>query len=173
MANITLVLGGARSGKSTYAEKLAAVSGKPKLYLATAEAFDSEMHERISQHQMRRGNGWKSIEVPVALEPVLLAPEYANHVILVDCLTLWLSNLLCKELDVEANMAQLLETLGQTQAEVILVSNEVGQGIVPDNALARSFRDYSGILHQKVAVLADCVVWMVAGIPTTIKGCHD
>ncbi len=173
MAKITLVLGGARSGKSTYAEQLAVASGKPKLYLATAEAFDVEMRERIDLHQKRRGNGWTTLEIPTALEQALLAPDYCNHVILVDCLTLWLSNLLCNELDVEAHITQLLETLKESQAQVILVSNEVGQGIVPDNALARKFRDYSGITHQKVAAMADCVVWMVAGIPSIIKGSHD
>lgn len=173
MAKITLVLGGARSGKSSYAESLAVQNGKPKLYIATAEAFDNEMRERISHHKQRRGSDWNTVEVPLALPDTLLAEHYQNSVILVDCLTLWLSNLLCLEHDMEANFTLLLESLKKSNADIILVSNEVGQGIVPDNALARAFRDHAGILHQRVATIADCVIWMVAGIPTYIKGSHD
>ena len=173
MSKVTLVLGGARSGKSSHAEMLAAKTGKPKLYLATAEAFDDEMRERIALHQKRRGDDWNAVEVPVDIEQTILSPHHSNAVILVDCLTLWLSNLLCLERDVEAHTQRLLASIAHTKAQVIFVSNEVGQGIVPDNALSRSFRDHAGVLHQKVAAVCDTVVWMVAGIPTVIKGSHD
>lgn len=163
MPSVTLILGGARSGKSAYAEKLAGGG----IYIATAEAGDSEMAKRIALHQARRGDGWKTLEVPLKLPDAIRAQQ---GVVLVDCLTLWLSNLMHAEMDVTEQTMALLDALRGTQASVILVSNEVGQGIVPDNALARRFRDEAGILHQRIAEAAHRVVWIVAGIPTYIKG---
>ena len=165
---ITFILGGARSGKSAYAEAFAEQSGRKKIYLATAEALDAEMCSRIAKHQARRA-GWDTWEVPVAIaETISNAPK--NAVILVDCLTLWLSNLMYQELDIAVHTQALIETLKRTQAQVLLVSNEVGQGIVPDNALARKFRDEAGLLHQKIAATADRVVFITAGLPSILKG---
>lgn len=169
MADVTLILGGARSGKSSYAEQLACASQRPRLYIATAEALDSEMAERIAAHRRQRGDGWTTRETPLAIADSIANPAHADSVILVDCLTLWLSNLMHHGLDIERETQALLEALQTTQAQVLLVSNEVGQGIVPDNPLARQFRDHAGILHRRVAGAANCVVFMVAGIPTVIK----
>lgn len=167
MSKITFILGGARSGKSAYAEQLATKSVRPKVYLATAEALDDEMRARIAQHQQRRA-GWETVEAPLDIARVITA--YPDSIILVDCLTLWLSNLIHHGRDIVAETEIMLDALAATRAQVLLVSNEVGQGIVPDNALARHFRDAAGILHQRVAAAADRVVWVVAAIPTTIKG---
>lgn len=168
---ITLVLGGARSGKSAYAESLAATTARRKLYLATSEAMDEEMAARIKQHQrMRAQGGWQTIEEPIAIQPLLTDPAYANHVILVDCLTLWLSNLLHYEKDVVANVAHLTAALQSSQAEIVLVSNEVGLGIVPESSLARRFRDEAGRLHQQVGTIAERLIFMMAGYPMLVKG---
>ena len=169
MAHITLILGGARCGKSAYAEKLAINNGRQKIYIATAELLDSEMQKRIALHQERRGEDWNTLEIPLALADAITSPDYKNSVILVDCLTLWLSNLLHYGWDVNTTTEKLAHSITQTEANIILVSNEVGQGIVPDNALARKFRDEAGILHQKIAAISTQVIWMVAGIPTIIK----
>ena len=168
MAKITLILGGARSGKSLYAEELTRKSNCNKIYIATSEILDSEMAERVKIHKDRRWDGWLTIEEPIEIAKIIKSSQSA--VILVDCLTLWLSNLLHKEMDVMQKINMLIVVLKGMQAEVILVSNEVGLGIVPENALARQFRDYAGILHQKVAEIADEVVLVVAGIPVKIKG---
>jgi len=172
-AKTTLILGGARSGKSAYAEKLAMESSRRKLYIATAEALDSEMRERIVLHQKRRGDEWTTLEIPLAIADAIAAPAHQDAVILVDCLTLWLSNLMHYGWNITETTERLAHSLKQTEAQIILVSNEVGQGIVPDNALARQFRDEAGLLHQKIAAIAESVVWMVAGIPTFIKGSHN
>ncbi len=168
MAKITLVLGGTRSGKSLHAEALADKSTSNKIYIATSEILDAEMAERVKIHKDRRGDGWQTIEEPLEIAKIIKNTQQA--VILLDCLTLWLSNLLHKELEVIPQIDILIEELRATQAEVILVSNEVGMGIVPENALARKFRDYAGILHQRIAEIADEVVLVVAGIPVKIKG---
>lgn len=170
MAQVTFILGGARSGKSAYAEQLAGQCAAPKLYIATAEPHDAEMAERIEDHRRRRGPGWDTLEIPVALPETLLLPDYSGHIILVDCLTLWLSNLMLHHHDIQRHTHDLIESLLRSPAQILLVSNEVGLGIVPDNALARQFRDAAGMLHQRVAAATDRVVWMVAGIPTLIKG---
>lgn len=167
MTDFTLILGGARCGKSRYGEQLGMESGRRKLYLATAEAWDDEMHARIAQHRARR-EGWETVEEPLAIADILAT--HTDAFILVDCLTLWLSNLLHHNLNTEEETARLLKALRATQSQVALISNEVGLGLVPDNALARRFRDAAGILHQQLAAQAKCVVWMVAGIPTVIKG---
>lgn len=166
---VTLVLGGARSGKSRHAERL--VEGQPGdcIYLATAEAGDAEMAERIRRHRARRGSRWRTVEEPLDV-PVELGRQCGpDRAILLDCLTLWLSNLMAVERPVEAEIGQLVDRLGRLDGPVVLVSNEVGHGIVPDNPSARAFRDYAGQLHQAVAAAAECVVFMVAGLPTTVK----
>jgi adenosylcobinamide kinase/adenosylcobinamide-phosphate guanylyltransferase len=163
---ITLVLGGARSGKSAHAEAL--IGGAPALYVATAQSFDAEMTERIRLHRDRRGANWRTIEEPLDLAGSLKANGVAGRPILVDCLTLWLSNLMLAERDVEAEAGRLCALL-PVAAPVIFVANEVGLGIVPDNALARAFRDHAGRLNQRIAALADRVTFMAAGLPLTLK----
>ncbi len=165
---LTLVLGGARSGKSFYAERLVQACAPPWIYIATAQAFDGEMRERIKLHHERRPSDWTTVEAPLTLpEAIRSAPEGAP--VLVDCLTLWVTNLILAERDAEAAFAGLLEALCAAPGPVVLVSNEVGLGIVPDNALARRFRDLAGALHQRVAAKAERVVFMVAGLPLTVK----
>jgi adenosylcobinamide kinase / adenosylcobinamide-phosphate guanylyltransferase len=165
---LTLVLGGARSGKSRHAESLIAALPPPWIYLATAAAGDAEMAERITLHRARRGKDWQTIEAPHDLAAALTGAA-SNAPLLVDCLTLWLSNLMLAEADVEAETAHLETALASRRAPVILVSNEVGAGIVPDNALARRFRDLQGRLNQRMAARADRVVLMVAGLPLVVK----
>ncbi|MDF2366116.1 bifunctional adenosylcobinamide kinase/adenosylcobinamide-phosphate guanylyltransferase [Sneathiella sp.] len=166
---ITLVLGGARSGKSRFAENLAIESGLSRLYLATAEAFDQEMERRIAQHQEDRGSGWDTVEEPVKLQGTLEDHSAEDRVILVDCLTLWLSNLMTGDQPIEEEFKKLTATLGTLPGPVILVSNEVGQGIVPDNTLARAFRDHAGRLHQQIAEIADEVYFITAGLSQKLK----
>jgi adenosylcobinamide kinase/adenosylcobinamide-phosphate guanylyltransferase len=167
-ARLTLVLGGARSGKSRYAESLIAALPPPWIYVATAQALDDEMAARIIAHRARRGAGWSTVEVPRDLAVILAA--HGNTPILVDCLTLWLSNLMMADADIEAEFDRLGEALAKAAAPVVLVANEVGSGIVPDNALARRFRDLQGGLNQRIAALADHVVLVVAGLPLFVKG---
>jgi adenosylcobinamide kinase/adenosylcobinamide-phosphate guanylyltransferase len=166
---VTLVLGGARSGKSSYAEQLAEGGPGACVYLATATAGDAEMAARIARHQQRRGARWRTVEAPLDLASALSASATAEAVVLVDCLTLWLSNILFEELDVENECEKLIETLPGLAGPVILVSNEVGLGIVPDNALARRFRDDAGRLNQAVAAAAQSVVFVAAGLPLVLK----
>lgn len=165
---ITLVLGGARSGKSRYAEWLIGTCPKPWIYIATAEAKDDEMAARIAEHKARRAAGWQTVEAPHELpEALAAAPEGAS--VLVDCLTLWLSNLMHGSFDVEAMTVRLERALAARAGATVLVSNEVGLGIVPGNALARRFRDAQGALNQRIAAEAQRVVMMVAGIPVAVK----
>jgi len=164
----TLVLGGARSGKSRFAESLVEGHAGPRVYLATAEAGDAEMAARIRRHRARRGAGWTTIEAPLEL-PRALAAAPGDAAILVDCLTLWLSNLMAAARDVERETQALLEVLPRRASPVVFVSNEVGLGIVPDNALARAFRDHAGRLHQTVAAAADRVYFVAAGLPLLMK----
>ncbi|MCJ2048927.1 bifunctional adenosylcobinamide kinase/adenosylcobinamide-phosphate guanylyltransferase [Methylobacterium sp. J-070] len=163
---MTLVLGGARSGKSAYAEALIEAGPGPWLYLATAQAFDAEMVDRIAQHRARRPAGWRTRDVPVALPE---AVAEAQGPVLVDCLTLWLTNLILAEADLDAAVARLLAACAAAPGPLVLVGNEVGLGIVPDNALARRFRDEAGRLHQRLAARADRVVLTVAGLPLIVK----
>ena len=165
---LTLVLGGARSGKSSHAEGLVTAFPPPWLYLATAEAWDEEMRDRIAQHQSRRGEGWRTVNAPLQLADALEQIEPGMPV-LIDCLTLWLSNHMLAENDVEAESVRLADVLGQPRGPWIVVSNEVGLGIVPDNALGRRFRDAQGRLNQMAASRADDVLLMVAGIPMKVK----
>ena len=167
-ARLTLILGGARSGKSRYAEGLITALPGPWIYVATAEARDSEMAERIAAHRARRGTGWTTIEAPRDLAGALAA--HGKTPVLVDCLTLWLSNVLLADADVDAEIAQLEGSLAHVAAPIVLVANEVGFGIVPDNALGRRFRDLQGLLNQRIAARADRVILVVAGLPLTMKG---
>lgn len=166
---LTLVLGGARSGKSRYAEALIEEAAPDALYLATAEALDDEMRERIRQHRARRGARWTTREAPRDLAAALVDGARPERPVLVDCLTLWLSNLLIAERDVDAATAELLETLPRLKGPAVLVANEVGLGIVPDNPLARAFRDHAGRLNQRVAAAAQRVVFVAAGLPLVLK----
>jgi len=169
LPRLSLILGGARSGKSRHAEALAARYERPGVYVATAVAGDAEMAARIAQHQSRRGDGWRTIEEPLALAQCLNREAAADRVVLVDCLTLWLSNVMAADRDVEAEIQVLVAALEGLPGPVILVSNEVGHGIVPINALARRYRDHAGLLHQRLAAIADHVVFVVAGLAQVLK----
>lgn len=164
---LSLVLGGARSGKSRYAEALVADLPPPWIYVATGRAGDEEMRRRIAAHRARRNRSWRTVEAPVALGEVLDAAGAAP--VLVDCLTLWLTNLLLGEHEIEAAVRALEEALDRRAGPTVLVGNEVGLGIVPENALARRFRDEAGLLHQRLAARADHVVLVAAGLPLVLK----
>jgi len=170
---LALILGGARSGKSGYALQLAEGFPLPRLFVATCEPRDEEMLSRVANHQQERGPDWETREACVDLPDFLAAVPGGYGVILVDCLTMWLSNLMLQEggsEGIRGEGARLTEALTAACAPTILVSNEVGWGIVPDNPLAREFRDHAGWLHQRVARVADLVVLVVAGLPMVIKG---
>lgn len=166
MSRIVLILGGARSGKSAYAERLVAKMAPPWVFCATAQAHDEEMRERIIRHRARRTAGWITVETPLEIA-ALVAAE--TRPVLVDCLTLWLSNLMHVERCPSAEIEKLLAAAASSKASLTFVSNEVGLGIVPDNILAREFRDHAGRLHQALAAKASRVVFMVAGIPMMVK----
>ena len=166
---LTLVLGGARSGKSRYAESTVMLSPPPWVYVATAEQFDDEMKARIAEHRTRRGELWRTVEAPLDLGGAI-ASAPAAAAVLVDCLTLWLSNLMFRECDIDIETQRLEAALAARNARTLLVSNEVGSGIVPDNAQARRFRDLQGRLNQRIAARADRVVLLVAGLPMVVKG---
>jgi 5,6-dimethylbenzimidazole synthase len=165
---VTLLLGGARSGKSSQAEALALRLPQPRALVATAEGLDEEMAARIARHRADRGPGWTTVEVPLDLPQALLALP-PHGVVVVDCLTLWLSNLMLAGRDTDAAFVALEAALAACPTPVILVANEVGLGIVPDNALARAFRDLAGILNRRMAALADEVIQVVAGLPQVLK----
>lgn len=166
---ITLVLGGARSGKSRYAESLVESQAGTCVYLATATAGDAEMAARIERHRVQRGGRWATIEAPLDLAKMLEIHATVGTAVLVDCLTLWLSNLMGAGRDLAKEREVLVSALLRLSGAVVLVANEVGHGIVPDNALARQFRDAAGELHQAVAATAQAVVFMVAGQPLYVK----
>ncbi|MBI5528563.1 MAG: bifunctional adenosylcobinamide kinase/adenosylcobinamide-phosphate guanylyltransferase [Deltaproteobacteria bacterium] len=168
--NVTLITGGARSGKSAFALELAGETGR-RVYLATAEAKDDEMGDRIARHRRERGPGWKTVEEPLKLAAATKRLDGAADAVVVDCLTLWLSNLLGARMKLDVACESVLKALSarRTATRFILVSNEVGMGIVPDKPMARDFRDAAGKLNQRVAALADEVYLMVAGIPINIK----
>jgi adenosylcobinamide kinase/adenosylcobinamide-phosphate guanylyltransferase len=172
--DITLILGGCRSGKSRQALELAEQSGLTnKVFLATCQAHDVEMQDRIARHQQERGEGWTTVEEPLHVPEVIQRENRASTLILLDCLTLWVSNLMMHNADdtwVQAQFVRLDEALQGSSGSVVVVSNEVGLGIVPDNPMARRFRDLVGWLNQQVAARADHVVWMVAGMPVQVKG---
>ncbi|NGO50381.1 bifunctional adenosylcobinamide kinase/adenosylcobinamide-phosphate guanylyltransferase [Mesorhizobium camelthorni] len=165
---MTLLLGGARSGKSAHAERLVTAAPAPWTYIATAQAYDDEMTERIALHRARRGDGWQAIDAPLDLiEAIAGVPD--GRPLLIDCLTLWLSNHLLADHDVEAESEKLVEILAKPRGNWVVVANEVGLGIVPDNALARKFRDAAGRLNQRIAAKAGRVLFMVAGLPLQVK----
>lgn len=167
----TFVLGGARSGKSRFAENLAQDSGLERHYIATGRAWDDEMRARIAQHKEDRGPLWTTHEEPIALTDTLMRLDAPSRVVLVDCLTLWLTNLMMEEAcDIAAESAGLAALLPQLSASIILVSNEVGLGIVPDNKMAREFRDHAGRLHQMIAANVANVYFVAAGLPLKMKG---
>ena len=176
MSQTVFITGGTRCGKSSFAERLAIRFGAPFGYLATAQALDEEMKERIRLHRQRRGNGWEVIEEPFHLSQALLSIDARYQVILVDCVTLWLSNLLCRaepqsavEDNIRAEVLQVRVTLDGMTTPVILVSNEVGMGIVPENRLARQFRDIAGNANQLLAASADEAWLVVSGMPLRLK----
>ena len=171
MADITLVTGGARSGKSALAERLVRRTSRHTIYIATAEARDAEMAERIKAHQARRGDGWATVQEPLDLVGALSKTDTAPR--LVDCLTLWLSNLMHSDADLAQESASLVACLTEQTYPVVLVTNEVGSGIVPENALARRYRDAAGWLNQTIAASADEVFLSVSGCPLRIKPAHD
>ncbi len=170
---ITFIIGGCRSGKSAEALRRAeAMDAEHRIFVATCRPYDAEMRARIERHRRERDASWTTLEVPLDLVETLENHNVGAHVILVDCLTLWTTNLMMdaqEEKDVEARAAHLVRVLAEMDCPVILVANEVGQGIVPENAMARRFRDWAGMVNQKVAAVADQVVWMVAGIPVKVK----
>jgi adenosylcobinamide kinase/adenosylcobinamide-phosphate guanylyltransferase len=168
IAKLTLVLGGARSGKSRYAEGLITALPPRWTYIATAEAGDDEMAARIAGHRARRGTQWHTVEASRALVQALSA--CGAEPVLVDCLTLWLSNLMLAEADIDAETVQLEQVLAAANGPRVLVANEVGSGIVPSTALGRRFRDQQGLLNQRIAACAERVILTVAGLPLALKG---
>jgi len=174
MKHVTFILGGCRSGKSRYAlEAARKLAAEQRIFIATAVPFDAEMRERVARHQVERGKEWDTVEAPLGLPEAIEAHgRQPEHVILVDCLTLWINNLLLESAESSAaqmKIPQLVEAIQRARCPVILVSNEVGAGIVPENSLARSFRDIVGSMNQAVAACAAKVIWVVAGIPVPIK----
>ena len=167
---LTLVLGGARSGKSRYAEGLVAAMPPPWLYIATAEGLDDEMRQRIAEHRARRGAEWETLDVALELPEAIARHDGPHSVLLIDCLTLWLSNVMLAGRDPASERARLLQALRCADKTIVAVSNEVGLGLVPDNALGRRFRDEQGRLNAEVAGIADHVVFMAAGLPMVLKG---
>lgn len=169
MGFTTLILGGARSGKSRFAQGLAEGGAGRLVYLATAGAYDGEMEERIAMHRLDRGERWETVEEQIDLAAVVDQYAVAGTVLLVDCLTLWLSNLMLAERDVGPASRELIAALERQEGHVILVSNEVGSGIVPETPLGRAFRDEAGRLNQHVAAAADSVALVIAGLPLWLK----
>ena len=169
---LTFVVGGARSGKSRYGESVIATLPQPWqppwTYVATAEALDAEMAERIAAHRAHRGTNWRTVEAPRDLATAL--KECETTPVLVDCLTLWLSNHMLADADIDLEMARLEDALAAAKTPVVLIANEVGSGIVPDHPLGRKFRDLQGVLNQRMAARADRVVLVVAGLPLALKG---
>lgn len=172
---ISLILGGARSGKSAYAEQLASASGLPVTYIATAQVYDAEFGDRVAHHKQRRPAHWKTVEVPHQLAATLKAEAAPGRCLVVDCLTLWLAQCICPEcappegVDWQQQRQALLELLPSLPGTILLVSNEVGMGIVPLGEINRQFQDEQGRLNQAVAQLADAAVFMAAGLPLKLK----
>ncbi|MDG1281223.1 MAG: bifunctional adenosylcobinamide kinase/adenosylcobinamide-phosphate guanylyltransferase [Pseudorhodobacter sp.] len=166
---LTLVTGGARSGKSRFAEGLVTATQRPRVYIATAQAWDDEMRNRIADHRNQRGADWTTLDAPYDLAGALRGVD-GGAAVLVDCLTLWLTNVMLAEADIAAESATLLEALAACPAPVTVVTNELGWSIVPENALARRFRDAQGRLNQQIAAQADRVITVISGLPLVLKG---
>ena len=173
MSRIILITGGCRSGKSRHALELAReIQPKSKIFIATCIPRDEEMRQRVRRHQAERDPSWETIEAPVSIAQIISQNHSRCELMLIDCLTLWTNNLLMAQEDldvIETRVRKLVKALERSACTVILVSNEVGAGIVPENRLARLFRDAAGIVNQRVAACADKVIWMVAGIPVIVK----
>lgn len=170
LPKLSLVLGGARSGKSAFAENLVLAAGGNPVYLATAQAHDQEMAARIAAHKQQRSHGgWTTIEEPLDLSPALNGCG-TDDIVLLDCATLWLSNLMMAERDIAEETSNLLAVFDRSAARIVVVSNEIGLGVVPDNALARRFRDAQGQLNQLIAAKAGLVAAVMAGLPLALKG---
>jgi len=167
LPHVTLILGGARSGKSRHAERMMVALPPPWTYIATGQAFDDEMRDRIAEHRRRRGDGWQTIEAPVDLADALA--QAGSSPVLIDCLTLWLTNLMLGDHDIPAALTAFETILERRNQPTLLVSNEVGMGIVPETPLGRRFRDEAGWLNQRMAAKAGRVLMMVAGLPMTVK----
>ena len=168
MAEIILVTGGARSGKSALAERLAQSCGNKVIYIATSEPFDDEMHSRIDRHRARRDAGWRTVDAPLELLDMLVQTD-GDAPRLVDCLTMWLNNLIYHNRDVGDEVGRLIKVISEQQADLVMVTNEIGSGLVPQTAEARKFRDLAGELNQMVAQAASQVYLSVSGIPVKIK----
>ncbi|MEE2997989.1 MAG: bifunctional adenosylcobinamide kinase/adenosylcobinamide-phosphate guanylyltransferase [Pseudomonadota bacterium] len=164
------VLGGASSGKSIYAEELVARLPGAPIYLATAQAFDDEMVDKVEAHRRRRGDDWTTVEEPYDLPEAISTYGAADTVLLADCLTLWLFNLISVERDIADETEALIKAISGVEGRIVLVSNEIGLGLVPDNEVGRNFRNLHGTLNQAVAAAADRVVFIAAGLPVTLKG---
>lgn len=168
-SQLTLVLGGAASGKSRWGETHVMNSGLPRYYIATAQAWDDEMRDKVAKHKAQRGADWTTIEAPLTANDALASiPDEA--VVLLDCATLWLTNQILAETDIDAAENELLSALATCKSPVVVISNEVGAGIVPDNALSRRFRNAQGQLNQRLAEQADTVIAVMAGLPLALKG---
>ncbi len=167
---VTLVLGGARSGKSAFGEGLVAGSGLAPVYVATGRAWDSEMDARVATHKARRGDMWSTVEAPLDLAQAVTREAREGRAVLVDCLTLWVTNLMMEERDMNDAFTALDAAARNAAGPVVFVTNEVGLGIVPDNAMARAFRDHAGRLHQQIAAIAADVYFVAAGLPLKMKG---
>ena len=168
MASVHLVLGGARSGKSRHALAAGSRLQGPHIFIATAQAYDSEMTERIQKHREERDGHWRTVESPIGLAHTIASLDEGT--ILIDCCTLWLSNVMLAERDISSETAALIDSITCATADIVLVSNEVGSGIVPETKLGRDFRDEQGRLNQRLAEIADTVELVVAGIPLRLKG---
>jgi adenosylcobinamide kinase / adenosylcobinamide-phosphate guanylyltransferase len=169
LQKLTLVLGGAASGKSAFAESIVTASGLSRIYVATAQVYDTEMADKVARHRTLRGDGWQTVEEPFDL-PGVLGRVRTGHVVLIDCATLWLTNVMLGDHDIPTFEAALLAAIDTCPAPVVVVSNEVGQGIVPDNPLARRFRNAQGGLNRALAGQAGLVVAVMAGLPLVLKG---
>ena len=169
LPELTVILGGAASGKSSFAEALVMRTGRARVYLATAQTFDDEMRAKVIRHQTMRGTGWRTHEAPLDLAPALDGAR-EDEVVLLDCATMWLSNHMLAEADLSEAEAALITALANCAAPVVMVSNEVGLSVVPENALARRFREAQGRLNQRLAAEAELVVNVIAGLPQVLKG---
>jgi adenosylcobinamide kinase/adenosylcobinamide-phosphate guanylyltransferase len=169
LPRLTFVLGGARSGKSRYAENLVMDGGPPWVYVATGQAYDDEMSARIATHQARRDARWRTVEAPLDLSVAIATHGNEGHPVLIDCLTLWLSNVMLAGQEWTTELQRLVAALSHVRGPVVIVSNEVGFGIVPDNALAREFRDAQGRVNMQIAAIADRAVLIAAGLPLILK----